>query len=277
MAGIVRGIVNRIKARRLNLKKELKSNHFRIAIFGSARIEPGDKIYEQVYDLAERIGSRGYDVVTGGGPGLMEAANSGHMVGDKKNRANSIGLVIHLPFENKDNRHLEIRSRFMHFSKRLDTFLSLSHVMVVTTGGIGSLLELYYMWQHLQVHHVSYKPIILIGKMWRDLIDWMKKDVLPGNLVSPQDFDYIYIARDNEQAMAMIDTFHRLFRQEGHLRQIACYKAVCAIPGKNDTLVEAMKELKAKVQTTSKKTSVRSKKSSVPAKGKNARRSAGKR
>lgn len=240
----MRGIVNRFRVRRLNLKKELKSRHFRVAIFGSARIKPGDKSYEQVFDLAASIGSRGYDVVTGGGAGLMEAANSGHMTGDRKNRADSIGLVIHLPFENKGNRYLEVSRRFKHFSQRLDTFLALANVMVVTTGGIGSLLELYYMWQHLQVHHVQYKPIILIGKMWRDLIDWMKKDVLPSHLVSPEDFDYIYIARDNEQAMSMIDTFHRLYLKEGHLRQIACYKAVCAIPGRDQKLSRVMVQLK---------------------------------
>lgn len=261
MAGIVRGIINRFRVRSLNLEKELKNNRFRVSIFGSARIKPGDKIYEEVYDLAERIGSRGYDVVTGGGPGLMEAANSGHMVGDAKNRANSIGLVIHLPFESKGNKHLEIRRRFMHFSKRLDTFLSLSHVMVVTTGGIGSMLELYYMWQHLQVHHVAYKPIILIGKMWQDLIDWMKKDVLPGNLVSPDDFNYIYIARDNDQAMSMIDTFHKLYEKEGTLRQIACYKAACEIPKKGEPVPKVLSELKQKVNKSAKRSARKSKSS----------------
>ena len=224
MAGVMRGIINRFRVRTLNLKKVMKNGHFRISIFGSARIKPGDRIYENVYDLAERIGARGYDVVTGGGPGLMDAANAGHMVGDTKNRAESIGLVIHLPFENKGNKHLEIRHRFMHFSQRLDTFLELSHVMVVTTGGIGSMLELYYMWQHLQVHHVAYKPIILIGKMWQDLMAWMRTDVLPSNLVSPEDFNYVYIAKNNDQAMAMIDTFHKLYEKEGRLRQIACTK-----------------------------------------------------
>lgn len=248
MAGVIRGIINRFKVRTLNLKKEMKNGHFRVSIFGSARIKPGDQIYENVYDLAESIGARGFDVVTGGGPGLMEAANAGHMAGDRKNRADSIGLVIHLPFESSGNKHLEIRRRFMHFSKRLDTFLELSHVMVVTTGGIGSMLELYYMWQHLQVRHVAYKPIILIGHMWQDLIAWMKTDVLPSNLVSPEDFDYIYIAKNNDQAMAMIDTFHKLWEKEGHLRQIACHKAVCKIPRKGESLPQVMAELKIKAK-----------------------------
>lgn len=267
--GVVRGLVDRYKVKRLNLKKALKNNHFRVAIFGSARIKPGDSIYEDVFDLASRIGTRGYDVVTGGGPGLMDAANAGHMAGDTKNRADSIGLIIHLPFESEGNKHLEIRRRFMHFSKRLDTFLALSHVMVVTTGGIGSLLELYYMWQHMQVHHVSYKPIILVGEMWGHLIDWMRKDVLTSGLVSPTDFDYIYIAKDNDQAMAMINTFHKLYRKEKRLRQIVCYKAVCEIPGvkmmgkiKGHLDIPVKKELERELAEEVKKKSAKKKSSS---------------
>jgi predicted Rossmann-fold nucleotide-binding protein len=232
---VIKGLINHFKVKTLNLKRELrKKDHFRVAIFGSARIKEGDAIYQEVYDLAKKIGRHGYDVVTGGGPGLMEAANAGHMAGDKDSKADSIGLIIHLPFENKGNPHLEIRHRFKHFSTRLDTFLALSNVMVVTTGGIGSLLELYYMWQHLQVHHVEYKPIILIGHMWKDLIAWMKKDVLPSNLVSPEDFDYVYIAKDDDEAMEMIDTFHDLYEKEKHhLRKISCKDAVCKIPQKD--------------------------------------------
>ncbi len=228
-------LVNHKKIKSLDIDREIrKRSHFRVAIFGSARIKAGDKIYQEVFDLAKKVGQHGYDVVTGGGPGLMEAANAGHMAGDTKGVADSIGLVIYLPFENKGNRHLEIRHRFRHFSQRLDTFLALSNVMVVTTGGIGSLLELYYMWQHLQVHHVDYKPIILIGHMWKDLIAWMKKDVLPGNLVSPQDFDYVYIAKDDDEAIVMIDTFHKLYQKEKKLRKIQCKEAVCQIPKKTD-------------------------------------------
>lgn len=253
MAGIIRGIVGRFKVRRLNLKKELKSDHFRISIFGSARIKPGDQTYENVYDLAERIGTNGYDVITGGGPGLMDAANAGHMAGDKKDRANSIGLIIHLPYENKSNKHLEIRHRFKHFSKRLDTFLVLSHVIVVTTGGIGSLLELFYMWQHLQVLHVEYKPIILIGKMWQDLMIWMEKDLLSKNLVSLKDFDFIYIAKNNDHAMSLIDAFNKLHKKEGRLQKIACDQAFCEVIKKGVPIVKVTSKVARK--TTAKKKS----------------------
>ncbi|MCC6643631.1 LOG family protein [Candidatus Peregrinibacteria bacterium] len=223
----------KVKVHPLDLKKELRrKRRFRVSIFGSARVKRGDRVYKQVFDLAEMIGKKGYDVVTGGGPGLMEAANAGHALGDKENSAESIGLVIKLPWENKGNDYLEIQHRYKYFSKRLDTFLALSDVMVVTKGGIGSMLELFYMWQHLQVFLVEYKPIILIGKMWEELIDWVKKTTLPERLVSPEDFDFIYIAKNNKEAMAMIEKFRNLELKEGQLRRILCKGAHCVIPAK---------------------------------------------
>ncbi len=231
MVRIIEHVGRHAKVKTLDLEAELKDKRrFRVAIFGSARIQPGDKVYREVFDLARKVGKAGYDMVTGGGPGLMEAANAGHDVGDKVKRAESIGLVIKLPWENHGNEFLEVAHTYKHFAKRLDTFLVLSDVMVVTKGGIGSLLELSYMWQHLQVHLIEYKPIILIGKMWVDFIKWMKKATLPDNLVSPADFDYIYIARNNREAMAMIDKFNELHRQGKKLRKIECKNAKCVIP-----------------------------------------------
>jgi predicted Rossmann-fold nucleotide-binding protein len=233
MVRIIEHVGKHAKVKTLDLVSELKNDkRFRVAIFGSARVKPGDKVYKEVYHLAEMVGGEGYDVVTGGGPGLMEAANAGHAEGDKTGRAESIGLVIKLPWENRGNEFLEISHTYKHFSKRLDTFLALSNVMVVTKGGIGSLLELSYMWQHLQVHLVEYKPIILIGKMWEDFIKWMKTATLPENLVSPEDFDYIYIAKNNREAMAMINEFDALHRKEKVLRKIECKKDKCVIPKK---------------------------------------------
>ncbi len=170
--------------------------------------------------MAKKIGEQGYDVVTGGGPGMMEAANEGHMAGDSKGLADSIGLIIKLPWENSGNPFLEMFKTFDHFSNRLDTFLKLSNAMVITKGGIGTLLELYYMWQHLQVHHVSYRPIILIGEMWEQLIDWMKKYPLKDGMIGKEDFDYIYIVRDNEQAMELLNKFKAQLVVEGVMKKI---------------------------------------------------------
>ncbi len=252
MKKIIELVGKHAKAKTLDLRLELKKkNHFRIAIFGSARIQAGDRVYKQVFQLAKLIGEAGFDVVTGGGPGLMEAANAGHKAGDTKDLHDSIGLVIKLPWENKGNEYLEIAHRYTHFSRRLDAFLALSDIMVVNKGGIGSLLELYYMWQHLQVNLVEYKPIILIGSMWEDLIKWMKKTTLPEHLVSPEDFDFIYIAKNNREAMAMIKEFHKLNQLEHGLRKIECKGTRCVIPKKKKTpkttkATKASKAYKAK-------------------------------
>lgn len=242
MVRIIEHVGKHAKVKTLDLISELRDKkRFRVAIFGSARIKPGDKVYKEVYHLAKMVGEAGYDVITGGGPGLMEAANSGHADGDRAGKAESIGLVIKLPWENKGNEFLEISHKYRHFSKRLDTFLALSTVMVVTKGGIGSLLELSYMWQHLQVHLIEYKPIILIGKMWEDFIKWMKKATLPDNLVSSADFDFIYIAKNNREAMSMINKFNELHKKEKVLRKIECKGATCVTPNRPSSRVKVIK------------------------------------
>ena len=208
------------KSKKLNFNKELKKRDFRVAIFGSARIKKNDLTYKHVFELAKLIGQRGYDIVTGGGPGVMEAANSGHAAGDKMRRADSIGLVIHLPNEKRANRYLELREDFTKFSERLDEFMKLSNILVVTKGGLGTLLELAFCWQLLQVGHSEYKPIILIGKMWEKLIEWTRKYPLKKGLMSPKDFDFIHIAKDDEEAMKIIDKFYKFYCDEGKCRRL---------------------------------------------------------
>lgn len=187
-----------------SVESELKRHDFRVSIFGSARTQPEDELYKQVYDLAKEIGQAGFDMVTGGGPGMMEAANAGHTAGDPNHHADNIGLTIQLPWEAEENRHLEIKKHFTKFSGRLDTFMALSSAIVVTPGGIGTCLELFYTWQLVQVKHICPIPIILLGDMWEKLIDWVKKYPLKNGLISPGDMDQIKIAKNNKQAIAFI-------------------------------------------------------------------------
>lgn len=193
------------------MKEELKRKEFRVAIFGSARIKKDDKIYKQVFDLAYEVGKHKFDVVTGGGPGLMEAGNAGHEAGDKREVADSIGLVINLPWESSGNRHLEIEKSFDTFSKRLDTFMALSGAVVIMPGGIGTCLELFFTWQLLQVKHMKPIPIIVVGKMWEKLIDWVKKYPLKEELISAKDLDFIHIVKDNKEAMKIIMKTYKKF------------------------------------------------------------------
>ena len=201
--------------KKLSLNRELKRCNFRVAIFGSARIKKNQKVYREVYELARMIGMHGYDLITGGGPGLMEAASAGHTEGDKKRRADLIGLTIKLPFEESINHYLELRKDFTRFSERLENFMALSDALVISSGGIGTLLELSFCWQLLQVHHVEFKPIILVGKMWKKLISWMKKYMQTANLVSKEDFRFIVLVDKPEQALKVIDKYHRKYVREG--------------------------------------------------------------
>jgi len=201
------------KKKAKTVKEELHHRDFRVSIFGSARTKPNDKVYKNVYDLAKQIGAEGYDIVTGGGPGLMDAANAGHEEGDKDNKADSIGLIIELPWEAEGNKHLEVSQKFAKFSKRLDNFMALSSVVVVTPGGIGTCLELYYTWQLVQVGHIDPVPIIVVGKMWEELIKWMTKYPLKDKLISPKDMKHVHIAKNNKEAMAIIKKAHTKFKK----------------------------------------------------------------
>ena len=204
----------------LDVEKELKTGDFRVAIFGSARIKEGDEVYQEVFELAKAIGQHGYDVVTGGGPGLMEAGNRGHAEGDKEGKAESIGLNIELPFEQTNNEYVEFVKNFEKFSDRLDTFMKLSNVFVVTPGGVGTMLEFFFTWQLLQVGKMDYKPIILVGEMWEKLIHWIIDYALKDSLMSSSDFDYIYIVKDNYEAMSLIDRFNSQCVKSGECNPI---------------------------------------------------------
>lgn len=202
-------VKNKGNAKKLNIEEELKTEDFRVAIFGSARIKEGDVVYNQVFDLAKELGVRSYDVVTGGGPGLMKAANAGHTAGDTKGKSESIGLNIELPFEQQYNAYVEFVMNFEKFSERLETFMKLSDVFVITPGGVGTMLEFFYTWQLLQVKKMAYKPVILIGEMWEQLIYWVIDHALKDDLISSSDFDYIYITHSNKEALKLIDEFHK--------------------------------------------------------------------
>jgi uncharacterized protein (TIGR00730 family) len=202
------------KTQELDLSK-IDVDAFRVAIFGSARTVKGSKYYDTVHDLAKMIGERGFDIVTGGGPGMMEAANEGHCAGDVSQKAHSIGLAIKLATEEKVNDFVEFNKNFARFAERLETFAKISNVFVVTQGGIGTMLELFYMWQLVQVKKIPFKPIILVGEMWENLVHWVIDFALRDKLISSSDFEYVYIARSNEEAIKLIDQFHQQFQQNG--------------------------------------------------------------
>ena len=202
-------LLHLVKKMKKTKKMKINKKHFRVAIFGSARTKKGEKTYTFVHTLASMIAENNMDLISGGGPGLMDAASRGHHSGRKKKKNNgshSIGLTINLPFEQHDGFHLDIKKQFNKFSGRLDDFMKLSNVVVVAPGGLGTILELFYTWQLLQVKHICDNvPIILLGPMWKGLIDWMEKQPMKKKLISPKDLDNIFLVNTCPQAMKIIN------------------------------------------------------------------------
>ena len=184
------------------LVTEIGTDYYRVSIFGSARIKPNTEEYMEVYDLAKKLSKNNADIVTGGGPGLMEAANAGAKDGSSKSK--SFGLHVDLPFETTPNEHLDITYHHKRFSSRLDEFMRISHAVIVTPGGIGTILELLYTWQLIQVSHISERPIILVGKMWAGLLEWMKSEPLNKQLIDKSDFNNIKIVQNVDEVIILL-------------------------------------------------------------------------
>lgn len=192
--------------------RALENTNYRVCIFGSARIWPKDPIYHEVFRLAQNLSERGIDVITGGGPGLMEAANRG-VLAAKRSRSKSYGLPLDIPsLPEKPNRHLDFSSAHKRFSSRLDEFIRLSHAVVVAPGGIGTLLELMYVWQLLQLRTVEPRPFILLGReFWGGLIDWLGSVPAEMRLLDQRDLKQAHLVDTPEEALEIIDRSHGEF------------------------------------------------------------------
>ena len=196
----------------------LEDNRFyRTCIFGSARIKPETPGYNEVIELARLLASDGIDILTGGGPGLMEAAHKGAKQGqaEKRNRSLSFGISIQLDFEPEPNSHLDVKRHHHRFSSRLDDFMRLSKSVVITPGGIGTLLELFFTWQLVQVKHIEMRPLVLMGReFWTGVIEWMKEMPLGRGLVSAPDFNCISIVDSPREVYEIISKHHAEFRKK---------------------------------------------------------------
>ena len=171
------------------------------------------------------------DVVTGGGPGLMEAANLGHREGREHplsadGNSKSYGLNIKLPFEEAANPHVDIKREFDRFSERLDHFMHLANAVVVAPGGVGTLLELAYTWQLMQVEHICNIPIVLLGDMWADFLRWVQHWPLEKQLINPEDYEMLFLVRTCDEAFEIVREAYREFalNQEGFCLNYHEYK-----------------------------------------------------
>ena len=164
--------------------------NYRVTIFGSARVKPGTPVYEDVKKLAAELTAMGCDILTGGGPGLMRAANEGAHSVDPDGLRRSVGINIELPFEQEVNPFVSQAYGHRTFFSRLHHFMIASDAFVVVPGGIGSLLELALAWQLLQVRKLYNTPLILVGKMWADLVVWARQAMLTEGSELASDIDF---------------------------------------------------------------------------------------
>ena len=180
---------------------------YRVTIFGSARFDPSDHLYGDVRRLAERLSALGCDIVTGGGPGLMEAANEGAQLGDPDDLTRSVGIRVALPFEQGANPFVERIYTHQTFFTRLHHFVRVSNAFVVMPGGLGTTLELLMVWQLLQVRHLGDVPLILVGEMWRELVDWAGRWMTGGPVAfaSPADMRIPLCVDSVDEAAALIE------------------------------------------------------------------------
>jgi uncharacterized protein (TIGR00730 family) len=196
-------------------------DHFRVSIFGSSRIRTGDPIYDEVKKLTYELAHMGVDIVTGGGPGLMEAANAGAVEGQIDSRSRSFGLPIHLPTEESANPFVDRVFKHRTFSSRLHHFVRLASAFIVMPGGIGTCLELFLIWQLVQVKHMKEHPLILVGNMWGGLIEWMNVSMAERNLVGKGDMAIARVVSSADEAIPVIRDEYERFKKErmnGHGR-----------------------------------------------------------
>jgi len=193
-----------------------KRAEFRVTIFGSARIPRDHWVYGAVRDLAAELGRMGCGIVTGGGPGLMEAANEGAASAGPGAQGRSAGICVHLPFEQDVNPFVDQSYEHRTFFSRLHHFVLVSEAFVVVPGGIGTVLELAMIWQLLQVRKLERTPLILIGRMWAEFITWGHEYLLRPDLelACPADLKIPQCVDTAEQAIAIIRRRHEEWLHE---------------------------------------------------------------
>jgi uncharacterized protein (TIGR00730 family) len=197
----------------LDRKAPVEKRYFRVAIFGSSRIQESDATYAEVRELARRLSYMGCDIVTGGGPGLMRAANEGARHGAYRHKTRSFGLTILLPMEEQPNPFLDEVAHHATFFSRLHQFIRLSHAYIVVDGGIGTTLEAMMVWQLLQVRMLRDRTLIFVGPMWHGLRAWIEAEIIGHGLASPGDLDIAVWVDDLEQALAAVESARNDFLQ----------------------------------------------------------------
>ncbi|MFH0814014.1 MAG: TIGR00730 family Rossman fold protein [Pseudomonadota bacterium] len=172
-----------------------------VSIFGSARVLPGDETYEKTVVIAKKLAQHGFHIITGGGPGIMEAGNKGA----KEGGARSIGLNIVLPLEQQSNAYVDTKLEFQYFFVRKVMFIKYAQAYVGMPGGFGTLDEIFEAITLIQTKRIKPFPVILVGSdYWKSLWDWVRSTLLGRRLISPEDIDLVSIVDDPDEAVRII-------------------------------------------------------------------------
>jgi uncharacterized protein (TIGR00730 family) len=181
-----------------------------VSVFGSARVQEGDTVYDEARDLGRRIAEAGFAVVTGGGPGVMEAANRGA----RDAGGVSVGFNIELPHEQGSNPYVDIGLTFRHFYARKTMFVKAAEGFVIFPGGFGTLDEFFEALTLIQTGKVLHFPVILFdSEYWGPLMEWIRGRLLAEEMISPEDLDLLHVTDDPADAIATI---------------VECYERRCA-------------------------------------------------
>ncbi|MDP2144922.1 MAG: TIGR00730 family Rossman fold protein [Gallionella sp.] len=175
--------------------------HPAVSIFGSARTKPDQPYYKLAEEIARLLSDAGFAVISGGGPGIMEAANKGAFYG----KSPSVGLNIQLPHEQHTNTYQNISQTFQHFFARKVMFVKFASAYVVMPGGFGTLDELMEALTLVQTGKTRRMPIILVGsKFWGGMVDWFRSALLEEQVISPEDMDLVQVIDDPEAVVGAI-------------------------------------------------------------------------
>jgi uncharacterized protein (TIGR00730 family) len=176
-----------------------------VSIFGSARTKPDDPNYILCLDIARRLSDEGFAVISGGGPGIMEAANKGAFEG----KSPSVGLNIELPLEQKANPWQDISLSFRHFFARKVAFVKYADAYVVMPGGFGTLDEMTEVLTLMQTGKSRHIPVILVGtSFWRGLIEWLRAQMVPAGMIKASDLDLVQMIDEPQHIVDAIFAFY---------------------------------------------------------------------
>ena len=176
-----------------------------VTIYGSARLKPGEELYEQTTQIARRLGELGFSIITGGGPGVMEAANKGA----REAGVASVGLNIHLPEEQAPNPYATKSLTFNHFFIRKVMLVKYAIAFIIIPGGLGTLDELTEVLTLMQTHKIRPFPVVLFqGHYWEGFLNWLKNTVLARGFISEEDFNQLRVSDHPEEVVETVQKWY---------------------------------------------------------------------